>query len=164
MGRPGYSMNYKRILLASHDTPGAQAAEATAMVLAAAHGAAIDHLVVVPDFWKGMTGDDWLNNAATQIRYGEYVEAELAREIDCHVVRLQPLMHKAGITYEYGVRFGRPEQVLIDTVNQYDYDLVVVGSPRPKGVAGLRSRMVTEKVIGRLPTPLTIVPYPVADE
>jgi hypothetical protein len=25
---------------------------------------------VVPDLWKGMLGDDWLNNAVTQARFG----------------------------------------------------------------------------------------------
>lgn len=51
------------ILLASHGTPGARAAERAAFDLCAADGR-LCHLVIVPDFWKGMLGDDWLNNAA----------------------------------------------------------------------------------------------------
>jgi hypothetical protein len=53
----------RAILLASHGTPGARAAEAAAFDLCAQEGR-VHHLVVVPDFWKGMLGDDWLNNAA----------------------------------------------------------------------------------------------------
>ena len=54
--------------------------------------------------------------------------------------------------------------MLIDTLLQHDYDLVITGSRRPKGVAGLRSRMLTDKLIGRLSVPLMIVPYPMPDE
>ena len=39
----------------------------------AAPGARLSQLVVVPDFWKGMMGDDWLNNASTRDEYGRHV-------------------------------------------------------------------------------------------
>jgi hypothetical protein len=57
------------ILLASHGTAGARAAEAAALDRCAG-GATLHQLVVVPDLWKGMLGDDWLNNAVTQARFG----------------------------------------------------------------------------------------------
>ena len=41
-----------------------------------------------------------------------------------------------------------------------EYDLVVMGAPRPKGVSGLRSRMSTDTVKRSLSTPLMIAPYP----
>jgi len=43
----------KRILLASHGTEGARAAEKMAFSLCQKQ-TALHHLVVVPDFWKGM--------------------------------------------------------------------------------------------------------------
>ena len=67
-----------RVLLASHGTPGARAAERAALALAAP-AATIFHLVVVPDLWKGMMGDDWLNNASTRAAYGRHVESQLAQ-------------------------------------------------------------------------------------
>ncbi|MBI3917985.1 MAG: hypothetical protein HY322_13365 [Betaproteobacteria bacterium] len=45
----------QRILLASHGTPGARAAESIALALAMP-GATLFHLTVVPDFWRGMPG------------------------------------------------------------------------------------------------------------
>ena len=75
-------MTYQKILLASHGTDGAKAAETQALDLCARQSPkpSIHHLLVVPDFWKGMMGDDWLNNAVTQIRFGKYVENQLANE------------------------------------------------------------------------------------
>ena len=73
----------RAILLASHGTPGARAAERVALDLCAP-GGRLHHLVVVPDFWKGMLGDDWLNNAAVHVRFGRYVENQLEREIVEH--------------------------------------------------------------------------------
>lgn len=157
-------MHYPRILLASHDTPGAQAAEQMALSVASKGQTVIEHLVVVPDFWRGMTGDDWLNNSATQAEYGSYVENELEREIRRHADRLTPLMAEADLDYGCTVVYGRPDRVLIKTVSQGAYDLVVMGSRRPKGVDGLRSRMLTEALFSQLHTALLIAPYPVADE
>ena len=65
----------------------ARAAERAALHLATA-GATIYHLVVVPDLWKGMMGDDWLNNASTRDIYGRHVENQLAREIDVELARM----------------------------------------------------------------------------
>ncbi|HDZ79452.1 MAG TPA: universal stress protein, partial [Gammaproteobacteria bacterium] len=53
------SLNH--VLLASHGTVGAQAAEQMAIRMCSS-GAKLHHLIVVPSLWKGMTGDDWLNN------------------------------------------------------------------------------------------------------
>jgi nucleotide-binding universal stress UspA family protein len=39
-------------------------------------------------------------------------------------------------------------------------DLVVIGSPRPTGVRGLRSRMQLEALVRGLAVPLLIVPHP----
>lgn len=60
-------MNPKKILCASHGTEGARAAEDQALGFCHSD-VTLHHLIVVPDFWKGMMGDDWLNNAATQER------------------------------------------------------------------------------------------------
>jgi hypothetical protein len=76
----------RAILLASHGTPGARAAESSVLDLCAPDGR-VHHLVVVPDFWKGMLGDDWLNNAAVHLRFGRYVEGQLEREIVEHAAR-----------------------------------------------------------------------------
>jgi nucleotide-binding universal stress UspA family protein len=149
----------ERILLASHGTPGARAAERVALELAAP-GAAIFHLVVVPEFWRGMMGDDWLNNASTRAAYGRHVEAELAREIEEHRAALEQAVQAGGRRYEIRVVVGQPDAALLDYAAKLRPDFVVIGAPRPKGAPGLRSRMRVEKLVGPLAAPLLVVPHP----
>lgn len=148
-----------RILLASHGTPGARAADRMALSLCRP-GSALFHLVVIPDFWKGMMGDDWLNNASTRDVYAKYVEAELAREIDLHLQSLEQDISEKAIRYESKVVLGKPAECLIEYARKIVPELVVIGSPRPKGSPGLRSRMNVEQLVAGLKVPLLVVPYP----
>ena len=150
---------YAHILLASHGTPGAQAAERAAFALSPARGR-LSHLIVVPDLWRGMMGDDWLNNASTRETYGKYVENELQREVQSHIDRVRPHAASRDIAYEFRVVLGKPTDCLLAFSREAAPDLVVIGSPRPKGVSGLRSRMHPEQLAGALAMPLLVVPYP----
>ncbi len=147
------------VLIASHGTPGARAAERNALEVATP-AATIHHLVVVPDFWKGMMGDDWLNNASTRAAYGRHVETQLAREIEAHRLALEREILATGRRYEMKAVLGKPDQALLDHAAAVRPDLVVIGSPRPPGTPGLRSRMRVEKLTGALDAPLLIVPHP----
>ncbi len=151
-----------KILLASHDTIGAVAAEQAALARCRHIGASLHMLVVVPDFWKGMRGDDWLNNAATQIRFGNYVENQLQREIVEHVTRVAAEAEQAGVPFTSEARLGKPADCLVAVFHDDDYQHVFVGSPRPKGTPGYRSRMHLDTLARGLNAPLTIVPYPEA--
>lgn len=150
----------RRILLASHDTEGARAAEAEALARAKAAGAALHLLVVVPEFWQGMCGDDWLNNAATRDRFGRYVESQLEREIRAHAERLSGDARAAGLILSAEVRQGDPATCLVEAARAAPPDLVVIGAPRPKGRAGYRSRMKVETLVQGLVVPLLVVPHP----
>jgi nucleotide-binding universal stress UspA family protein len=147
------------ILLASHGTPGARAAERAALDLCAA-GGRVHHLVVVPDFWKGMLGDDWLNNAAVHERFGRYVEGQLEREITEYAAEVEAAAKQRGVGYSCEIQLGKPAACVAAVASAADYDLVVVGSPRPKGVPGYRSRLAIETLVKTLRTPLLVVPYP----
>ena len=147
------------VLLASHGTEGAQAAE-HALLDACDEATRIHHLVVVPDFWKGMTGDDWLNNGGTRNTFRRYVERELQDEIDTHRERLSREVESRGLGYTHEVVVGKPDDCLIEVSARGAYDLVVMGSPRPRGKTGLKSRMLTERLAGRLASPVLIVPHP----
>lgn len=153
-------MKLKKIILASHASPGARAAEDAAFKLCAETGASLYHLLVVPDFWKGMMGDDWLNNAVTQIRFGNYVENQLVRETADEIERLSNQAKQASIPYTDDVRLGKPALCLIDACGKDNFDLCVIGSPRPKGAEGYRSRMDLEVLARSLPTRLLIIPHP----
>ncbi|MDH3228483.1 MAG: universal stress protein [Alphaproteobacteria bacterium] len=147
------------ILLASHRTAGARVAEETALALCAP-GGTIRHLEVVPDFWKGMRGDDWLNNAITQQRFGEYVESELQRELAEHAEALGREARGQGLSYENIPALGKPAECLLAAAAGQTCDLVVVGSPRPKGTPGYRSRLKLDIVVRELRVPLLVVPHP----
>ena len=153
--------NIKRILLASHGTDGALEAEKEALALAA-EGGQIHHLIVVPDFWKGMMGDDWLNNSSTRDDYGDYVESQLEAEIHQQVEKLKKAAAKKKIRYDFKVVVGKPGTVLLDAAAEDKCDIVIIGSPRPKGKKGLRSRMDLDLIARDLQVPLLIVPYPAA--
>jgi len=146
-----------RVLLASHGTPGARAAERAAIALAAP-GATVFHLVVIPDFWKGMMGDDWLNNASTRADYGRHVESQLAAEIAAHRQALEREVLASGRRYENRTVLGRPDEALLAYAAEIGPELVVMGARRAPGAPGLRSRMKVEPLAATLRVPLLIVP------
>jgi len=152
-------MKIKKVIIASHGTTGARKAEQVAIDFCLQNGATLHQLLVVPDFWKGMMGDDWLNNAVTQSRFGKYVESELARDAAIELERLAEECKQAGIHCSSNVQLGKPAQCLITACEQDKYDLAVIGSPRPKGTEGLRSRMDPELLARSLSIPLLTVPY-----
>jgi nucleotide-binding universal stress UspA family protein len=107
-----------------------------------------------------MMGDDWLNNGGTRDRYGRYLESELGREIDEHCKRIQEQAEGKGLHSSSEILLGKPDKCLISASRNADYDLVIMGSPRPRGIPGLRSRMSLESLVRELAIPLLIVPYP----
>ena len=152
-------MQFEQILVASHNTNGARAAEKLAHTLCAP-GAMLHHLYVIPDFWKGMLGDDWLNNAVTQDRFGKYVESQLEKEIEQAQRRMQSETEAGGLQFRFQFRVGRPAEQLTAAAKRLAPGLVVIGSPRPKGMTGLRSRMELEVLARELALPLLIAPHP----
>jgi nucleotide-binding universal stress UspA family protein len=150
----------KHVLLASHGTQGARAAEKLAFSLCGP-GACLHHLIVVPDFWKGMMGDDWLNNAATREIYGNYVESQLENEVRAHIRRLRKLAAKRKIRYEFTMVQGKPTECLVARAAKGPVDIVVLGSPRPRGKAGYRSGIELDKLVRRVRKPILIAPYPI---
>ncbi len=153
-------MNISAVLLASHGTTGARAAETAALDLCAGAGASLHRLLIVPDFWKGMMGDDWLNNAVTQARFGTYVENQLARESAEDINRTTEAAKKKGVNFDFTITFGKPSDCLLEAAAKKDYDLIVIGSPRPKGTEGYRSRMALDPLVRALKTRLLIIPHP----
>jgi len=149
----------KKILLASHSTQGALAAEQAAINMAE-EGDSVQHLIVVPELWKGMKGDDWLQNGATRDKYGEYIESLLEAEIRENVDKLSAEMKENNIKYNVEVLVGKPDECLLKAASKTAYDLVIMGSPRPKHVSGLRSRLKVEPLAKSLNAPLLIIPFP----
>lgn len=154
-------MKTEKILLASHGTPGAKAAVNAALAMGK-KGTVIHHLIVVPTLWQGMTGDDWLNNGSTRDRFRRYLESELGREVDIHCDEVQQQAEENGFSYQREIVVGDPDECLINCSNEQACDVVIIGSPRPKGEQGIRSRMHTEPLVKNLSTPLLVIPFPSA--
>lgn len=158
---------FRHILLASHGTVGAIAAENMAIQVCAPEGK-IDHLIVVPEFWQSMTGDDWLNNGTTRDQFRDYLQTELGKEIDQQCDRIHKKIAAHALAYDRVIVFGNPEKALLNQASNTAYDLVVMGSPRTaagiKGKFSLRSTMLTQKLAQTLQTALLIVPHPGTDQ
>lgn len=107
-----------------------------------------------------MMGDDWLNNSSTRDAYGRHVERQLESEIEAEVARVRDLAREAGLRYERRVVLGKPAECLLEAAAMLAPDLVVIGSPRPPGSRGLRSRMHVDTLTRGLAAPLLIVPHP----
>jgi nucleotide-binding universal stress UspA family protein len=58
------------------------------------------------------------------------------------------------------LRVGEPADCAVAAAAEVGADLVVIGPPRAKGVAGLRSRMNLETLARSLPCPLLIARGP----
>ena len=155
-----HGMLQANILLASHDSPGARAAEKYALEHCQANSS-ITHFIVVPEFWKGMLGDDWLNTSKTRRHFTHYLESTLNAEIDQHISRLSLAMEEKSLHYQVNVKSGDPlECLLAETSSAENYDMVIMGSQRPRRVPGLRSRMLGKKLFRQLHTPLLVIPFP----
>lgn len=148
------------ILLASHGTEGARAAERLALAQCPRGGRLI-HFLVVPELWRGITGDDWLNNASTQHAFTDYLESTIENEIRGHIRRVERAARKRGLRYSVEVVSGKPADCLAARLKRGGIHVAVLGSPRPKGKTGIRSRMLTDSLLLKAKkTPMWITPYP----
>ena len=152
-------MNIQNIILASHGTRGAQAAEQTLFSILN-RGMSVMHLIVVPDFWEGMMGDDWLNNASTRDVYKDYVEGELEKEVRETIQRVKLFVEQQEASYDTRLVRGEPDKCLLSLIEEVDVDTLILGGRRPKGVEGLRSYMLTERLMKGLTKQLLVTPYP----
>jgi nucleotide-binding universal stress UspA family protein len=149
-------LNSKTLLLAHHGTAGALQAEALALDIAVPGETLVVHLLVVPDFWAGMQGDDWLNNASTRDTFGSYVEGILEADVAQQLRALEGRCTERGIAYKSVMLHGDPAECLLETAAQEGASMVVIGPPRPKGTPGYRSRMDMEKLVRGLQVPLLV--------
>jgi nucleotide-binding universal stress UspA family protein len=146
----------RTLLLAHHGTPGAEQAAALALSLAVPGQTRIVSLYVVPDFWDGMQGDDWLNNAWTRDAFGRHVEGQLESDAREQMRCVAERCAAQGIECEPLLRYGKPAECLLAAARECDADLVVIGPPRQKGTLGLRSRMDLDQLARGLAVPFMV--------
>ena len=149
----------RRVLVASHGTDGARAAERAALARLKP-GQHLCQLVIVPELWRSMSGDGWRINASTEHEFCDYLEGQIEREVRAEVERLARLAGSHGVVFSARSEHGTLEECLIAETLRVAYDLVVLGSPRPAGQPGLRSRMRLDRLVSRLAVPLMVIPHP----
>ncbi|TRZ92143.1 MAG: universal stress protein [Rhodocyclaceae bacterium] len=149
-----------KLLLCHHGTTGARGAEELAHEVAVPGITTLVHCLVVPEFWAGMQGDDWLNNASTRDAFGDYVENMLENDAKRELAAVALRCKERGLAYESVMRFGNPAETALVIAGEIGADFVVIGSPRKKGEEGLNSRMEIEKLVRGLKCPLLIAPHP----
>jgi nucleotide-binding universal stress UspA family protein len=147
----------RSLLLASHDSSGARAAEEAALQAIEA-GGRLHHLVIIPEFWRSMTGDGWRINASTEHAFCDYLEGRIDAEIRDHLRRVHAKARSCGIEYSARSEVGPLAETLIRVANAGDYELVMIGAPRPRRAAGLRSRMDLTALCRGLRPPLAVIP------
>ncbi len=147
------------ILLASHGTVGACAAEQAAFKLCSSN-TCVTHLYVIPDLWRHILADDWLNNQKTQERFSRYLEYKLQQEAEENISRVNIQIENLDAKYQYKIFFGDPQKCLLHICSDDKFDAVITGSPRPMFKSGLRSRMMTKSLARKLTTPHIQIPYP----
>jgi nucleotide-binding universal stress UspA family protein len=144
------------LLLAHHGTDGAAQAARLAWRLAVPGETAVIHLYVVPEFWSGMQGDDWLNNAWTRDAFAAHLEGQLEAEAKAQLRSVSDECAAHGLDCESVLRVGDPTRCLIEAAAERNADLVVIGPPRPKGAPGYRCRIDLDKLVRELNAPLVI--------
>lgn len=152
-------LNTQILLLGHHGTDGARLAEKAAFELAVPEQTLILHLLIVPDLWEGMQGDDWLNNASTRDTFGHYVEGLLEKDAAEQLRALESRCAERKLAYKSVLRMGDPTDCFIEVAAQEMATLAVIGPPRPKGMLGYRSGIKLETLARKLRTPLIIANY-----
>lgn len=144
------------LLLCHHGTAGAARGAALAFDLAEPGRSLVVHCLVVPDLWAGMQGDDWLNNASTRDDFADYVEGVLERDAAAQIAAVAAACGERRLGYRSVLRVGDPAKCAVDIAGEVAAEMVVIGPPRPKGEAGLRSRMELETLVRGLRCPLLV--------
>ena len=149
----------QRILLASHGSVGACAAEQVVFTRLKP-GDELYHLLVVPDAWDGIPGGAGPNHYAPYEIIGGSVEAQMEEEARQTFARVGEAVRQLGVVFETHLVYGKPVYSLLETVAAISPDYVIAGSARPKHIEGLPSKMITESLMRSMVIPLLIIPYP----
>jgi nucleotide-binding universal stress UspA family protein len=147
---------FKRILLATHGTPGARKAEALAADWARKTGAELAVVSIFNDDWKHMTGDDWLNTSTARMQFASYVEDQVNDEMDALEQRLREQFQ--GLNVRFMRRSGVVEDELCKAAEETGADIVVLGAYQKKQAPGFKARFENRQLHPQLPCPLLVAP------
>ncbi len=149
---------FKKILIATHGTKGAQAAEDLSVDLAEEHGAALHCLHVVNEDWKFMTGDDWLNTSACRNRFARHVEDELGLEAEVIQKRISEKASRRSVAVTFEKKVGNPGKLILAAASVAGADLIVMGGRQQRQDQGFKSRIDWNKLLIESTIPIILAP------
>ncbi len=146
----------KRILLATHGTPGARKAEALARQWADQYEAQVTVLSIINEAWGDMTCDDWLNTSSTRNTFGSYVAIQITKEIGAVWTRIRKDFD--GVEVEFLSKGGKLEDVLAEAAEKVDADVAIMGAWQKNQAPGFRDRFENKHLHPQMPCPLVVAP------
>ncbi|MEW6348769.1 MAG: universal stress protein [Thermodesulfobacteriota bacterium] len=149
---------FSRILLATHGTAGALAAEDLAVELASRFGASLHCLHVIHEDWQWMTGDDWLNTSASRNQFARHVENELNGEAEAIMKRVSEKASGKSVSLTTLKKVGNPAAVILLTAQEIGADVVVMGSRQNRQDTGFRARIGWPEFLGKCRVPVLLAP------
>ena len=119
---------FKKILLCTHGSRGAQKAEAYIFerLKDAVEAEQVTILTIIDKDWSAMSSDDWLNTSTTRTQFKDYVQEQLSREIEEDWQRIKNCYPEAAKCRFMNV-VGGIEETIAEVAVKLDCDLIVVG-------------------------------------
>jgi len=158
---------FKKILLCTHGSKGAQKAEKLVFEKFQKSFSAeqITVLTIIDKDWSGMSSDDWLNTSTTRTQFKDYVQEQLSREIEEDWQRIRDL-YPASEKCRFMKVVGGIEETIAEAALKLECDLIILGpyNKKPRRLTsvimekGLADTISNKKLHPLLPCPLLIAP------
>jgi len=148
---------YDRILLSTDGTVASEAAEAHAIELAATHDAVLHALYVVDEsIVTAYSGDEYVDEAEGP----EHGLEEVGRETLSDV---RAAASDAGVEVRTAIEHGYPAETIVDYAEEYDIDLLVLGTTHRAVEYRALLGSVTDRVLRLTTRPSVVVKTEVDD-
>jgi nucleotide-binding universal stress UspA family protein len=141
----------RKILIATHGTEGAVAAEQSALDLARTLGAELHALYVIHKGWGSLVGIEWLHSSETRMDFFRYTEAELYRMADAALVKFRDRAAACGLNVTTSVRVGDPADIIVSESREQGADLIVLGDVGNGRSEEYRARISIHKLMRSAP-------------
>lgn len=146
---------FKRILIATHGTEGAQKAESYAIGLARQSAAELHGLYVIHKDWSSLVGIEWLHSSEKRMEFYRYAESQFnirAEEV------LRAFAERAkGIKVATSVKVGDPAEVIAEEARDRQIDLVVIGDKGNVRSEEYKARISLKRLMKLTPCPVLVV-------
>lgn len=148
-------INISKILICTDGEDHTSEAEEYALTFAKKFNATLIGLYVIDPFLKKFTNEIY---AINRDECREYLDRSLQNEGEAALINLSRKAESAGITTLTKMRYGDPEEEILNEMNEVKYDIVVMGGKLLKGwKERFESFNLSERVLKKSPLPVLIV-------